>query len=189
MGPRLPRRRDPRHRRRDAVRAGVGVVDRRSVDTATARLTRPRPPRARRLARDPRVAGAGDRRAPLPPPDGRGGRDHGAPRSSSSRRPACGTRCREARGVVLVDSITAWSVAPWLMAGSAERAGPVAAILHQPPGGVGQGAVRTALQRPLDQAALPALRPADRGQHGARPRARRRLRPPRRAGLRGRARQ
>ena len=29
--------------------------------------------------------------------------------------------------------------------------GPVAAILHQPPGGIGNGAVRTTLQRPLDQ--------------------------------------
>jgi glycosyltransferase involved in cell wall biosynthesis len=56
---------------------------------------------------------------------------------------------REARGVVLVDSLAAWSVAPWLLAG---RRHPIAAILHQPPGGVGQGAIRTALQRPLDQA-------------------------------------
>ena len=30
--------------------------------------------------------------------------------------------------------------------------GPVAAILHQPPGGIGQPVVRTALQRPLDRA-------------------------------------
>jgi glycosyltransferase involved in cell wall biosynthesis len=56
------------------------------------------------------------------------------------------SRCR---GVIVVDSITAWSVAPWLLT---RRAGPVAAILHQPPGGIGQPALRTALQRPLDRA-------------------------------------
>jgi glycosyltransferase involved in cell wall biosynthesis len=55
---------------------------------------------------------------------------------------------RRARGVVVVDSITAWSVAPWMR----RRAGrPVAAILHQPPGGIGQPVVRTAWQRPLDR--------------------------------------
>ncbi len=32
------------------------------------------------------------------------------------------------------------------------RRQPIAAILHQPPGGVGQGSVRTALQRPMDKA-------------------------------------
>jgi glycosyltransferase involved in cell wall biosynthesis len=58
---------------------------------------------------------------------------------------------REARGVVLVDSLAAWSVAPWLLTGR-RHSGPIAAILHQPPGGVGQGAIRTTLQRPLDQA-------------------------------------
>jgi glycosyltransferase involved in cell wall biosynthesis len=58
---------------------------------------------------------------------------------------------REARGVVLVDSLAAWSVAPWLLTGRRHR-GPIAAILHQPPGGVGQGVIRTTLQRPLDQA-------------------------------------
>ena len=56
---------------------------------------------------------------------------------------------RRARGVVVVDSITAWSVAPWMVT-RPDR--PVAAILHQPPGGIGQAAVRTALQRPLDRA-------------------------------------
>jgi glycosyltransferase involved in cell wall biosynthesis len=58
---------------------------------------------------------------------------------------------REARGVVLVDSLAAWAVAPWLLAGRRHR-GPIAAILHQPPGGVGQGEIRTTLQRPLDRA-------------------------------------
>jgi glycosyltransferase involved in cell wall biosynthesis len=56
---------------------------------------------------------------------------------------------RRARGVVVVDSITAWSVAPWMLARPAR---PVAAILHQPPGGIGQSRPRTALQRPLDRA-------------------------------------
>jgi glycosyltransferase involved in cell wall biosynthesis len=54
-----------------------------------------------------------------------------------------------ARGVVVVDSITAWSVAPWMFT---RPHGPVAAILHQPPGGIGQPATRTAVQRPLDRA-------------------------------------
>ncbi len=53
------------------------------------------------------------------------------------------------RGVVVVDSITAWSVAPWMLT---RRSRPVAAILHQPPGGIGQPALRTAMQRPLDRA-------------------------------------
>jgi glycosyltransferase involved in cell wall biosynthesis len=57
---------------------------------------------------------------------------------------------RAARGVVLVDSLTAWSVAPWMLT-PRRPAGPVAAILHQPPGGIGNGALRTKLQRPLDQ--------------------------------------
>ncbi len=56
---------------------------------------------------------------------------------------------REARGLVVVDSITAWSVAPWVVLRRRRR--PLAAILHQPPGGVGQGRWRTALQRPLDR--------------------------------------
>jgi glycosyltransferase involved in cell wall biosynthesis len=66
---------------------------------------------------------------------------------------------RATHGVVLVDSLTAWSVAPWLIARrligdrlTGRRRQPVAAILHQPPGGVGQGSVRTALQRPMDKA-------------------------------------
>jgi glycosyltransferase involved in cell wall biosynthesis len=57
---------------------------------------------------------------------------------------------RRARGLVVVDSITAWSVAPWVVLDRRRR--PLAAILHQPPGGVGQGRLRTALQRPLDRA-------------------------------------
>ena len=56
---------------------------------------------------------------------------------------------RRARGLVVVDSITAWSVAPWVVLDRRRR--PLAAILHQPPGGVGQGRWRTALQRPLDR--------------------------------------
>jgi glycosyltransferase involved in cell wall biosynthesis len=57
---------------------------------------------------------------------------------------------RRARGVVLVDSITAWSVAPWMAVG--RYRGPFAAILHQPPGGVGVSAAHRAVQRPFDQA-------------------------------------
>jgi glycosyltransferase involved in cell wall biosynthesis len=63
---------------------------------------------------------------------------------------------RAARGVVLVDSLAAWSVAPWVTVAPRLRLGPrrepFAAMLHQPPGGVGQGAVRTAVQRPFDHA-------------------------------------
>jgi glycosyltransferase involved in cell wall biosynthesis len=54
------------------------------------------------------------------------------------------------RGVIVVDSITAWSVAPWVTLRRPTR--PLAAILHQPPGGIGQPALRTAVQRPLDRA-------------------------------------
>jgi glycosyltransferase involved in cell wall biosynthesis len=57
---------------------------------------------------------------------------------------------RHARGIVLVDSITAWSVAPWMVLG--RYRGPFAAILHQPPGGVGVGAAHRAVQKPFDQA-------------------------------------
>ena len=56
----------------------------------------------------------------------------------------------DAHGVVLVDSLAAWSVAPWVLRERQPRR-PLAAILHQPPGGVGQGALRTAVQRPVDQ--------------------------------------
>jgi glycosyltransferase involved in cell wall biosynthesis len=57
---------------------------------------------------------------------------------------------RGARGVVLIDSITAWSAAPWMALG--RHRGPFAAILHQPPGGVGVGSARRTAQRPLDHA-------------------------------------
>lgn len=52
--------------------------------------------------------------------------------------------------VRLVDSLVAARVAPW--AASAARAGPIAAIVHQQPGGVDRGAVRAAVQRRLDLA-------------------------------------
>ena len=61
-------------------------------------------------------------------------------------------RCRTTTtpDVTLVDSLAAASVVPWVLG---RRRGPdrLAAILHQPPGGVGQGAARTTLQRPVDQ--------------------------------------
>jgi glycosyltransferase involved in cell wall biosynthesis len=53
-------------------------------------------------------------------------------------------------GVPLVDSLAAWSVAPWMP--WRDRRRPMAAILHQPPGGIGHGAARTAGQRRLDRA-------------------------------------
>ena len=64
---------------------------------------------------------------------------------------ACGLRdpLHRARGVVLVDSLRAWTVVPWLLrAGNRRR--PIAAIVHQAPGGVDHGRIRTAFQRPLD---------------------------------------
>jgi glycosyltransferase involved in cell wall biosynthesis len=57
---------------------------------------------------------------------------------------------RHARGVVLVDSLAAWAVVPWVAAARRPRR-PIAAILHQPPGGIDNGAVRTAVQRRLDE--------------------------------------
>ena len=84
--------------------------------------------------------------------------------------------------VVLVDSIAAWSVAPWVLA--VRRRPPLAAVLHQPPGGVGQGRVRTAVQRPPDMltyhrcrlliAASTALGDALVLEHGLSPRTRER---------------
>ena len=44
---------------------------------------------------------------------------------------------REARGVVLVDSLAAWAVAPWMLT-RRRHGGPIAAILHQPPAGSGK---------------------------------------------------
>jgi glycosyltransferase involved in cell wall biosynthesis len=52
--------------------------------------------------------------------------------------------------VVLVDSIAAAVVAPWLA--SRPRSRPLAAILHQPPGGIDHGPVRRAAQSRLDRA-------------------------------------
>jgi glycosyltransferase involved in cell wall biosynthesis len=58
---------------------------------------------------------------------------------------------RGTRDVVLVDSLAASSVAPWVVAGGhTDR--PLAAMLHQPPGGVDHGRIRTAWQRRLDEA-------------------------------------
>ena len=56
---------------------------------------------------------------------------------------------RATRGLPVIDSITAWSVAPWLW--GRPPTGAIAAIVHQPPGGIDHGAFRAALQRPLDQ--------------------------------------
>jgi len=58
---------------------------------------------------------------------------------------------RRAGRVVLVDSLVAWAVLPWVLVG-AQHGRPLAAIVHQPPGGVDHGRVRRALQRPLDRA-------------------------------------
>lgn len=56
---------------------------------------------------------------------------------------------RERPDVVLLDSIAAAFVGPWLRSAGV----PVAAILHQPPGGIDHGGVRRSLQARLDRAA------------------------------------
>jgi glycosyltransferase involved in cell wall biosynthesis len=56
---------------------------------------------------------------------------------------------RQRPDLVLLDSIAAGYLAPWLPA-RRPRA-PVAAILHQPPGGIDHGRVRTAAQAMLDR--------------------------------------
>jgi glycosyltransferase involved in cell wall biosynthesis len=58
---------------------------------------------------------------------------------------------RRAGRVVLVDSLVAWAVLPWVLVG-AHHGRPLAAIVHQPPGGVDHGRVRRVLQGPLDRA-------------------------------------
>jgi glycosyltransferase involved in cell wall biosynthesis len=60
-----------------------------------------------------------------------------------------GRLARQRPDVVLLDSIAAGYLAPWLPA-RRPRA-PVAAILHQPPGGIDHGPVRTAAQAVLDR--------------------------------------
>ena len=52
--------------------------------------------------------------------------------------------------VVLVDSIAAWLVAPWAHR-AASRRRPLAAILHQPPGGIDDSATRRRIQAVLDR--------------------------------------
>lgn len=56
---------------------------------------------------------------------------------------------REKPDVVLLDSIAAAFVGPWLTSAGV----PVAAILHQPPGGIDHGGLRRSLQARLDRAA------------------------------------
>lgn len=56
--------------------------------------------------------------------------------------------------VVVIDSIAAAFAAPWL-----RRAGsPIVGMLHQGPGGIDHGRLRTALQRWLDRRAYPRMR-------------------------------
>ncbi len=74
LGARLPRRRDPRHRCANPGGARVGELDVVRWIQRPARLTCRREHRARRVVADPRIADPGDRRPPLPSPNGRGGR-------------------------------------------------------------------------------------------------------------------
>lgn len=81
--------------------------------------------------------------------------DHDARVEFVSARP---TRdpLRDAHGdVVLVDSIAASRVAPWSWWHDTRRGGrrlaPLAAILHQPPGGIDHGVVLATLQAPFDR--------------------------------------
>jgi glycosyltransferase involved in cell wall biosynthesis len=59
--------------------------------------------------------------------------------------------CRLGAHAILLDSIAAAFAGPWLAARSA--AAPVIGVLHQPPGGIDHGRVRSRLQAPLDQLA------------------------------------
>jgi glycosyltransferase involved in cell wall biosynthesis len=69
--------------------------------------------------------------------------------------PAVLRRARAARpDALVVDSIAAAFVAPWL----ATLRVPTLAMLHQPPGGIGHGAVRAQLQRALDTLAYRRMR-------------------------------
>jgi glycosyltransferase involved in cell wall biosynthesis len=56
---------------------------------------------------------------------------------------------RQHPDVVLLDSIAAGYLGPWLQA--SRRRAPVVAILHQPPGGIDHGPVRTTTQALLDR--------------------------------------
>jgi glycosyltransferase involved in cell wall biosynthesis len=69
--------------------------------------------------------------------------------SVSARRDPFRHPFREVADVVLIDSLAAAAIAPWVLAGR-HRGRPLAAIVHQQPGGVGHGAIRTAAQRRLD---------------------------------------
>ena len=53
--------------------------------------------------------------------------------------------------VVLVDSIAAARAAPWAGARARRPRRPLAAVLHQPPGGIDHGRIRAAAQAPLDR--------------------------------------
>ena len=168
-------------RRRDLAGTGAEMLAVRVWESATAvrRLQRPARLTSRADAAAELVVSlltrgspdAGDRRAPLPPPDGRGGAGAGRRASSSSPYRLAATRSAEARGVVVVDSITAWSVAPWVAARSAAgrpaRGDPPPAAGRRRAGPAAHGAAA-----PARPGVLPALRPADRREHGARPRAR-----------------
>jgi glycosyltransferase involved in cell wall biosynthesis len=57
---------------------------------------------------------------------------------------------RRTEGVVLVDSLVAWRAAPWVMGRSPSR--PIAAVVHQSPGGVDHSSARTRIQTHLDRA-------------------------------------
>ena len=151
---------------RDAGRAGVGVA------AGLRRLQRPPgltadAAGADRLPGDARVAGAADRRAPVPPAHGRG---RGAADAVVEFISAATFRNPLRRPAGSCSSTaTAWSVAPWARCRVAPIGRRGRRILHQPPGGVGQGRVRTGVAAPVRPGALPALRPAHRGQRRARP--------------------
>lgn len=76
--------------------------------------------------------------------------DHGAQIEFVAVRPWPDPFAQATGSVVLVDSIAAWLVAPWARR-AAGRPRPLAAILHQPPGGVDHGAGRRWAQALLDR--------------------------------------
>ena len=90
-----------------------------------------------RVAGDAWIVGTAHRRLPLSPADGGGGRM--TPGSSSFRRGGRQPPHPVAPDVVVVDSIAAALAAPWSWRYDATPGPPLAAILHQPPGGIDHG--------------------------------------------------
>ena len=142
--------------RRAAGRAGVGVRRRvRWVQRPTRLTTAAGPVVARRLALTRGFAGAADRRPPVPPAHGRGGARLATPRSSSCQRRGCRTRLpRRRRRASSTASRRGRSPPGSLLAPRRAAARRDRSTSHL--AASTSGAVRTALQRPLDRPSIGA---------------------------------